>query len=240
MENILTGEVGLPKLSFLDDFAEPKELSAEEIEQEEKEREERVKQFEIEQEKIRKAELLKYYKTESGVNQRYWEESLDSYIAVTEEEKKNLDYARKFCKGETKPMLLLIGKFGTGKTHIGCGIVRETKGVFISSFELCVRYEMGSDYKADMNRLEVLKKYSSVRLLVIDEIGRGKTDVEKQILPYIINERYERMLPTVLITNLEKGLLLDLLGSATVDRLKEVCSTLTFNGKSRRSEIEKV
>lgn len=238
MENLVTGQ-SFFHLSILDDMKKQQEewenLTEEERKQIEEEQLEREKEWEERERKQEEERHRRYIVEESGIKKRYWEESLDTYKTETEEDKKNLEYIRKFCKGETKPMLLLIGKYGTGKTHLGCGIVRETWGTFVSSFELCLRFEMGSDFKADMNKMEVLEKYSSKKMLVIDEIGRAKQDIEKMVIPYIINERYERMLPTVLITNIDKQAFLELLGDATTDRLKEVCSTLTFTGKSKRS-----
>lgn len=196
-------------------------------------------QYETEQNKIAEKEKerkkIEWYKSaNSGVKKRYWEESIDTYKPETEEETKNLEYVKKFIQGEGRQMLLLLGKYGTGKTHLGASIIRELGGRMITSFELGVMFEMGSDYKATMNKTEVLKMFSECSVLVIDEIGRGKTDIEKQLLPYIINARYENMLQTVLITNLEKSQFSELLGSATIDRLKEVCATLSFNGRSRR------
>lgn len=67
----------------------------------------------------------------------------------------------------------------------------------------------------------------------MDEIGRG-TQSEKMLLPYLINQFYEKENRLVLITNLEKEDFIKLVGEATTDRLKEVCSTLTFTGESKR------
>lgn len=197
-----------------------------------------IKKREIAEAKA-EAERKSRYKQEryekSGVNKRYWNESIETFKPETEEDEKNLHLVKSFIAGKGRQMLLLIGTYGTGKTHLGASIIRECGGRFISSFEFCTRFEMGSDYKAEKNKLQVLEEFSDYSMLVIDEIGRG-TQSEKILLPYLINQFYEKENRLVLITNLEKEDFIKLVGEATTDRLKEVCSTLTFTGKSKRGE----
>ena len=74
-------------------------------------------------------------------------------------------------------------------------------------------------------------------MLVIDEIGRTigtQAEKETELIGYIMRERYENMLPTVLISNLKKNDLLKKLGAAVVDRLRETCCLLEFSGESYR------
>lgn len=206
-----------------------KGLSDEEFEKLEKEKK-------TEQDNILKDKRLVHFhhSEESGVQKRFYNACLDNFIPETEQEKKIKWAIIRFLQGEGKQMLFFHGNCGTGKTHLGCAIIREKGGRIISSFELCTRYEMGADFNAKQNRLEVLKEFSEVEMLVIDEIGRGKQEIEKLVIPYIINARYENMKPLVLITNLSKEQFCNLMGTATLDRLNEICSTLVFDGKSRR------
>lgn len=189
-------------------------------------------------EEWRKQELESHYRNtaESGVNPRYWNESIGTYIAETEEEKANLEAVKAYAAEKKQcRTLLMFGSYGTGKTHLGCGIIRERGGKYITSLKLCIEYETGSDYKAQKNKLQILNEYSALPMLVIDEIGRGlKTQAEKEILAYILNERYEKMLPTVLISNLSKQEFVKLVGTAIFDRMTETAVSLNFTGKSRR------
>ena len=173
------------------------------------------------------------------VPKMFWNSSLDNFIAETKNEKEALQETKKLIKrtkdGDCNELLLFYGKCGTGKTHLGASMVRELGGVYINSFNLCIEYECCTDFKAKQNRVQMLKKYTHEKFLVIDEVGRGKDNVENEILPYIINSRYEELLPTVLITNLDKDFLLrHKLGVATTDRLCEVCISVCFDGKSKR------
>jgi DNA replication protein DnaC len=74
-----------------------------------------------------------------------------------------------------------------------------------------------------------------VALLVIDEIGRSMDVIkEKGYLSYIIRNRYNNRLPTVLISNLTKTELLKFFGEAIFDRFQETCIYLEFTGESYR------
>ncbi len=186
----------------------------------------------------KRQELESHYRNtaESGVNPRYWGEGIGTYVAETAEEKANLEAVRNYVSEQKQnKTLLMFGNYGTGKTHLGCGIIRERGGKYVTSLKLCIEYETGSDYKAQKNKLQILNEYSALPMLVVDEIGRGlKTQVEKEILAYILNERYEKMLPTVLITNLSKQAFVELVGTAIFDRMTETAVSLVFTGKSRR------
>lgn len=176
---------------------------------------------------------------ESGIPIRFQQSSFENYIAKTDEEKKNLEVCKNFVAGKGRQMLMFIGKYGNGKTHLGASIIREfeKRGRFTTSFEICTRYEMGSDFKAEENRWEVLERFCNYEVLVIDEFGRAKPEVERLIIPYLINARYENKKKTVIITNLEKDKVIDLLGEASVDRLREVCSTIVFTEESKRGAL---
>lgn len=209
------------------------------VEISETENEKSLTEEEIEQNNKNYQEMIKREwaeSKESGIPERFINSSLDNYNAVTDEEKRNLSVCQNFVENKGRQMLFFIGKYGNGKTHLGCAIVRECvkKGRFTTSFEICTRYEMGGDFKASENRWEVLERFINYDMLVIDEFGRAKPEIERLIIPYIINARYENKKRTVLITNLEKSKAIELLGDASVDRLKEVCSTINFTGESKR------
>ena len=87
---------------------------------------------------------------------------------------------------------------------------------------------------------EILDKYGRVRLLVIDEIGRGVAAAEEQYMLYqIINERYNRRKPIVLISNQNKKDFLNYVGIAAADRLTESAQVVEFTGQSYRAVIRR-
>lgn len=141
---------------------EVENLSPEELEKINAEWEEQQKRDAQEE---RKKRLEEHYRNtkESGINKRYLNESIETFRAETENEKKNKFAVQNYIEGKGRQMLLLLGKYGTGKTHLGCAVIRAMGGRFISSFELCTLYEMGADFNATQNRLEVLQYFLQYR-----------------------------------------------------------------------------
>lgn len=172
----------------------------------------------------------------SGVPRRYWHVDFDTYISRNEKDSKNLETIKKFTSLDNNDkVLILLGAKGLGKTHLGSAIIRNCGGKFISIEELIFKYESAQDFHAKTNLEELMDLYSSTKMLVIDEIG-GSMQQEKEnaLLNYILRRRYENMLPTVLLSNLSKAELLKKLGEAVLDRLKETCISVEFDGESYR------
>lgn len=178
----------------------------------------------------------------SGVPRRYWHSDFNTYIPQDEKDSKNLETIMNFAKLEKNDkVLILLGAKGLGKTHLGSAIIRNCGGKFISIEELIFKYESAQDFHSKVNREELMESYSSTKMLVIDEIGRSmQQEKENALLNYILRRRYENMLPTVLISNLSKAELLKKLGEAVLDRLRETCISLEFEGESYRTSIRDV
>jgi DNA replication protein DnaC len=95
----------------------------------------------------------------------------------------------------------------------------------IRSFKECWRqYPVDEDqYRPPfISEREALIHYGNTSMLIVDEIGvQFQSDTERLILTEIINYRYERMLPIVVISNLKPSQLTTVLGERVIDRLKE-------------------
>lgn len=178
----------------------------------------------------------------SGVPRRYWHVDFDTYNPRDDKGSKNLETVKNFANLEKNDkVLILLGAKGLGKTHLGSAIIRNCGGKFISIEELIFQYESAQDFRSKTNREELMESYSSTKMLVIDEIGRAmQQEKENALLNYILRRRYENMLPTVLISNLPKVELLKKLGEAVLDRLRETCICLEFEGDSYRTSIRDV
>lgn len=180
---------------------------------------------------------LNYYRSkESGVPKFLWDDSLTTYHPRTEEEKANYEKILSFVKNkENHNTLILSGRCGTGKSHLGAGIIHSLGGKMINADTLLLQIDSGDNFKSSENKLEILSRFSNYKILVIDEIGRTMDTVkEKGYLSYIIRNRYDNRLPTVLISNLAKKELIKFFGEAIYDRLKETCIYLEFTGESYR------
>lgn len=180
---------------------------------------------------------LSYYRSkESGVPRFLWNDSLSTYHPRTEEEKSNFEKIMSFVKkDDNHSTLILSGKCGTGKSHLGAGIILSSGGKMIDADTLLLQVDSGDNFKSSENKLEILSRFSNYNILVIDEIGRSMDAIkEKGYLSYILRNRYNNRLPTVLISNLAKKELIKFFGEAIYDRFKETCIYLEFTGESYR------
>ena len=195
---------------------------------------EEIKRQEAEQEKRERIERYK----KSGVPERYYNESLDTYQVTNEMQKTTskaiVEFLREIKCGAFRT-LVLIGTAGTGKTHLACGTVREYGGKYATAPDIVEEIRRAKSFSADQTEKQIIDHYSNVKLLVVDEIGRGiaATD-EKYMLYQIINARYNTRKPTVLISNFTKADFLKYIGVAAADRLVESGDIVEMNGESFR------
>lgn len=173
----------------------------------------------------------------------YWSENIDTYKTDTEErhnakaKAESFIHAVKCGKFQT---LMFLGAVGTGKTHLASGIVYECGGLYRLAPAIIEEIRRAKSFTAKESEAEILDDYGGARLLVIDEIGRGVVAAEEQYMLYqIINERYNRRKPTVLISNQNKKDFLNYVGIAAADRLTESAQIVEFTGKSYRGEIRR-
>ncbi len=123
--------------------------------------------------------------------------------------------------------LILCGGVGTGKTHLAVGAVHQVVAsgytalyaVLLDAFR-----SIKDTYRKDSQLSEstVLARFAAPDLLVLDEIGvQNGSDTERMLMFSILNERYNQMKPTILISNLAKGPLEAHLGERAFDRMRE-------------------
>lgn len=194
---------------------------------------------ELERQQEQKARIERYKK--SGVPERYFEESLDTYRLNNDMQRTTAQAVAGFIHavkcGEFKS-LVLIGNAGTGKTHLACSIIREAGGKYRTSPEIVEQIRRAKSFSAIETEAEILSYYARVSVLVIDEIGRGiAAPDEKYMIYQILNARYNTRKPTVLISNHKKADFLQYIGVAAADRLVESADILELNGESYRREL---
>ncbi len=164
-----------------------------------------------------KEELVKATIASSGIGNLIEKQSFENFSLdgiVDEERKKmenNLKAAREFAKNFAKSRgnLLLVGKTGTGKTHISTAIAREVISagfdvVYDSAPNIFSELEdekFHSGYEAHESRSA---RYLECDLLIIDDLGTEfKTNFTLSCLYNIVNTRQNRGLSTIISSNLD-------------------------------------
>lgn len=140
--------------------------------------------------------------------------------------------------------LILTGPVGTGKTHLACALIR---GV-IERYGSRARYERAGAISdqvrrsydgPEVSREQILAQLARANLLVVDEVGnQPRTEHERGLFYEILNARYERVLPTVLISNHTPAQFGDWLDPRSMDRIWECCDILTLGWQSMRQRAK--
>ena len=206
------------------------------------ENDEKLAAWEREQEKYKEQAKLDAYR-KSGVPEKFYNSSFDTYIAETEEEKRIKAQVMDFAKSDKCGTLLMCGANGNGKTLLGCSVIRESGGEYLTSTAMCVKYEAAIGYKAEMTRDALLEHWCKLKgVFVIDEIGKYfiNPDLEKFLVSTVTCGRYENGRKSVLIGNPKKKPFVEFLGKAVYDRFTESCTAIEFNGESKRKGLRNV
>lgn len=179
---------------------------------------------------------------EAGIPERFRDRRISTYAATLPGQKRALAFAQAFSDGfdearKTGRSALFIGGTGTGKTHLAVGIgmdVMERGGaVLFTSVMRAVRRIKDTWGRASTeSESEAIAALVFPDLLILDEVGtQFGSDTEKLLLFDILNERYEKRRPTILMSNLTLDDIEDggrvipgiksYLGERVFDRLRE-------------------
>jgi DNA replication protein DnaC len=159
--------------------------------------------------------------------------------------------------------LLIIGKIGTGKTHLAVGIVKElilNKGIsclFYDYRELLKEIQNSYNASVQTSELDVLRPVFETDVLVLDELGAVKpTEWVWDTVSLILNTRYNDNRTTVITTNFDDQpaaaasaslspsraaaraeTLGDRIGERMRSRLHEMCRIITLDGLDFRQKF---
>ncbi|EPB7497028.1 ATP-binding protein [Klebsiella aerogenes] len=175
--------------------------------------------------------------------------TLQNYEPVNDDAKRALRvcqaYANKWPERLQKGGgLVMCGKPGTGKNHLAFGIARHAITEHQSSATFTTALKIAREYKSTWSKGstrtedDVIRYFTKPDLLIIDEVGvQFGSDAEKLIMFEIINTRYERMKPTILISNQTKDELSAFIGERVIDRMSDGGGcTLSFTWDSYRGK----
>ncbi len=176
----------------------------------------------------------------SGIPERFEDRSFENYHVLTEGSKRAkeicLDYARNFPDRQSRgTSMIFCGNAGTGKTHLACAIANhiihehDRSAVFLKVAKAIRMVKETYNKKSERSEQDAINWFGIPDLLILDEVGvQFGTEAEKYILFEIINERYESLKPTILLSNLAldpkrdgDSSLRAFAGERVIDRMKE-------------------
>lgn len=183
----------------------------------------------------------------SGIPERFKHHSFSSFIAGNDAQRVKLESCRDYAQNFDEALrqgrcLILCGGTGTGKTHLSCAIAnyiiqnKYKSAVFMKVIK-AVRMVKETYGRKEKSEQEAINFFVIPDLLILDEVGvQFGSDTEEMILFEILNERYENMKPTILISNKQPGELKEFVGPRVMDRFKENGGKiLKFDWESHRS-----
>ena len=116
-----------------------------------------------------------------------------------------------------KPGLVLMGSVGTGKTTIAYAL-RYAWQQFLTIARIYKCDEVARLIEADKSWIKEVASCSG--LLILDDLGTEKKIYGEEVIPYIIYQRYERRMPTIITTNYNTEKIRERYGERIADRLR--------------------
>lgn len=206
----------------------------------------------IEKEKLKEFNLKQIDKLfqNNNLGKRQLNSTFENY-KITNKNKKAYEnakkYANKLINGETDKGLFITGTYGVGKTYLASCIANETiknKNTVVFGTLIQLLDYIKDTYKdSSVSDKEYLNLYSSVDLLIIDDLGKEKpTEWVLEKLFLIINNRYNNYLPIVITTNYNRNQLRERLCvnknysmvDSIISRLYEMCGGIEIKDEDHR------
>ena len=204
----------------------------------------------LEQNRARQKNLEIRKKKKVKLHKRQLNSTFENY-KITNKNKKAYEnvkkYVEKLIKGTTNKGLFTTGAYGVGKTYLASCIANEIikngKSVIFGTLIQLLDFIRDSYSDSEVSDKDYLNLYSSVDLLVIDDLGKEKPIewvLEKLFL--IVNNRYNNYLPIVITINYNRNQLRERLCinknysivDSIISRLYEMCGGIEIKDDDHR------
>lgn len=184
----------------------------------------------------------------SDIPARYRDKGFEDYLTCGSDQK----VVHAVCKAYAEEWLVtlakggslvLIGRPGSGKTHLSTAIASFVAKNYLAEVVYGVTHAVLRDIKSTYSRESprsektVMDRLRRADLLVLDEVGvQTGSEHERLLIFDLLNERYQELKPTILVSNLNMGLLTKFVGERIMDRYRECANVLSFDWDSYRGQ----
>ena len=162
-----------------------------------------------EERKNQQQKIEKQYREENiqhckkcNIEPEYYDKTLDDFKTQNESQEIALQAAKDLLEGKIKK-LVLLGKYGTGKTMLGSILAKESDGRIYTMYEISTMIRQSYTVKAEKTELEIVSELASIPgILVIDEVGRVTgSNFNNNWQSYVLDKRHTRGLRTAYLGN---------------------------------------
>lgn len=187
----------------------------------------------------------------SGIPERFQDRRLGTFIAKTAAQKYALAFAQEYADDfddclKSGRSALFIGRPGTGKTHLAVGVGMQIMGrdgrsvLFTTVMRAVRRVKDTWGRSSTETESQAVAALVFPDLLILDEVGvQFGSDTERLILFDVLNERYEKRRPTLMLSNFASDEVEEFLGERIFDRLREDGGeVVVFDWESHRGQRE--
>lgn len=177
--------------------------------------------------------------------------TFENYDILNIKSKKTVEVLHKYIKnfktivGSKKPPgLIFSGVPQTGKTHLGCATIKRLiaaghSALYCSAPIALLEMDQARFGRHDLSATALLHMYSSTSFLMIDDFGAHTTrDSDYQALFSVIDQRFQKNLPTLITTNLKvsSGSVQKVIDDRMIERVRgEGGALLSFDWPSYRA-----
>ncbi|MFQ3249626.1 MAG: DNA replication protein DnaC [Glaciecola sp.] len=212
------------------------------------------------EEEKQRIELMRVRRhSELALPLRFASNTFSSYKPINKAAERNYQTCKSYADNfqyvfEEGKSLLMLGSLGTGKSHLASAIgyqlaedgyqphyttlqnILESVKATWSSTATRMVYKDCHSVEVKITSQDVIERYVSYDLLIIDEILSVLNENDRNLIFNIIDERYQNMKPTIVISNFTEKELAKIISERSVSRLKQGSGTLIFNWEDYRAK----
>lgn len=177
---------------------------------------------------------------------RYAGAGFKTFIPHTPAQREVLARFKRYLAGFGKTVeqgggLIVTGGVGTGKTHLVCALANNILHQYGRTVRYCTAQQMLAEIKAaygeeGKSEAAEVARFAAYDLLIIDEVDvHRSSETDLLLLFAVINQRYNALRPSVLVSNQSVAMLKDCIGPRSVDRVLELGEVIACDWPSYRT-----